>query len=202
MRQIVRSALLGLACVASAAAAAGAQAKVGYVNTQAALAQSPARSAAETEFNRRMAPLNAEMQKMDSTWKSMLATFSRDSAAPTTRRESRAQEMQQRQQQYQARMQQIDDSATALRARLMQPIMQQLEKALEEVRREGGYAMIFDVAQGSPIVAADTTLDVTARLIAKLKAGPAAASGTPARPAPGPVAAPAGVTSRPPAPRR
>jgi hypothetical protein len=117
--------------------------------------------------------------------------------------------MQQRQQQYQTRMQAIEDTATALRQRLMQPIVQQMERALEEVRREGGYAMLFDIGQGATIVAADTTLDVTPRVIAKMKAGGPAASTaaparptTPARPAPGPVAAPAGVSTRPPATQR
>ena len=47
-----------------------------------------------------MAPLNAEMQKMDSTWKSMLASFARDSASPTAQRETRAAEMQRQQQQF------------------------------------------------------------------------------------------------------
>jgi outer membrane protein len=200
MRLSVRSVITGLALSAAAAGVAGAQAKIGYVNTQAVLADAPARASAESEFNRRMAPLNAELQRMDSTWKNMLASFARDSAAPTTQREQRAAQMQQTQQQYQTRMAAIEDTATALRQRLMQPLMQQLERVLEEVRREGGYAMLFDVGQGALIVAADTTLDVTPRVIAKMKAGaPAAPAATPR---PGPVAAPAGVSTRPPTTRR
>jgi outer membrane protein len=204
MRHVVRSVITGLAVTAAFAGAAGAQAKLGYVNTQTVMSQAPTRAAAESEFNRRMAPLNAEMQKMDSTWKSMLASFARDSASPTAQRETRAAEMQRQQQQFQTRMQAIEDTAAALRQRLMQPIVQQMERALEEVRREGGYSMLFDVGQGAMIVAADTTLDVTPRVIAKMKAaGPAAAAPTaPARPAQGPVAAPAGVGTRPPATRR
>jgi len=204
MRHVVRSVITGLAVTAAFAGAAGAQAKLGYVNTQTVMSQAPTRAAAESEFNRRMAPLNAEVQKMDSTWKSMLASFARDSASPTTQRETRAAEMQRQQQQFQTRMQAIEDTAAALRQRLMQPIVQQMERALEEVRREGGYSMLFDVGQGAMIVAADTTLDVTPRVIAKMKtAGPAAAAPTaPARPAQGPVAAPAGVGTRPPATRR
>ena len=204
MRQVTRNILVALSAVVVAAGTAGAQAKIGYVNTQAVIAQTPGRATAEAEFNKRFAPLNSEAQKMDSTWKAMLATFARDSTLQPAQREAKAQELQQRQTQYQSRMQAIEDSAAALRQRLMQPIMQQLEKALEDVRQEGGYALIFDVGQQgvSPIVAADTTLDITARVIAKIKTMPAAPMSTSpsaARPQPtGPVAAPAGATTRPP----
>ncbi|HEU4631150.1 MAG TPA: OmpH family outer membrane protein [Gemmatimonadaceae bacterium] len=212
MRQVTRSMLVALATVVAAAGAtgtAGAQGKIGYVNTQAVIAQTPARATAEAEFNKRFAPLNAEAQKMDSTWKSMLAAFARDTTLQPSQREAKAQQLQQQQTQFQTRMQAIEDSAAALRQRLMQPIMQQLEKALEDVRKEGGYAIIFDVGQqgAAPIVAADTTLDVTARVIAKMKSMPAPASGTASAPsaarpqATGPVAAPAGATTRPPSRR-
>ncbi len=206
MRQVLGSALFGFVVLAATAGDVSAQAKLGYVNTQAVIASSPARATAETEFNRRMAPLNAEVQKMDSTLKAQFAAFTRDTTSPMPQREAKAQEIQQQQQQFQQRVAAIEDTAAALRQRLMQPLMQQIETALEAVRQEGGYAMIFDVGQGSAIVAADTTLDVTARVIAKVQAMPAptpAASAAPRPAAPSPVAPrPAGVSSRPPSPRR
>ena len=138
---------------------------------------------------------------MDSTLKAMFASFTRDTTTPVAQRETKAQEIQQRQQQYQQRMAAIEDTAAAMRQRLMQPIMQQLETALEAVRKEGGYAMLFDVGQGASIVAADTTLDVTQRVIDKLKSMPAPAVGAATPPA-NPVAPrPAGVGSRPPSRR-
>jgi outer membrane protein len=209
MRQVVRSALVGLTLLVGAAGAAQAQ-RVAYVNTQAVLQYTPARESAEAEFNRRMAPLQAEMARMDSTWRTMLTTFQRDSMSATPQRETAAQQLQQRQQQFQQRMQQIEDSAGTLRASLMQPIMQRLERALEDARREGNFALIFDVAQGANIVAADTTLDVTRTVITKMGGTPPAAGtrptaaapgAAPAAPAAGPVAAPAGVTRRPPSRR-
>ena len=201
MRHVLGSALLGLVAIAATAGDVSAQAKLGYVNTQAVIASSPGRTTAETEFNRRMAPLNAEVQKMDSTLKAQFAAFTRDTTSPMPQREAKAQEIQAQQQQFQQRVAAIEDTAAALRQRLMQPIMQQLETALEAVRKEGGYAMLFDVGQGASIVAADTTLDVTQRVIDKLKAMPAPTPTTSA--APSSVAPrPAGVGSRPPSPRR
>lgn len=198
MRSFVRSVVVGAAFLAGSAVVAGAQGRIGYVNTQSVLAQTPARTTAETEFNRRMAPMTAEAQRMDSTLKAMFATFTQDTTSPMDQREARAAEIQQRQQQFQQRMEQIEDSAQSLRAQLMQPIMSQLERALEDVRREEGYAMIFDVGPGTMLVAADTTLDVTPAVIAKMRT--ATATAAPARPA-GPVAAPAGAGRRPPTQR-
>lgn len=201
MRHVLGSVLLGLVAIAATAGDVSAQAKLGYVNTQAVIASSPGRTTAETEFNRRMAPLNAEVQKMDSTLKAMFAAFTRDTTSPMPQREAKAQEIQSQQQAFQQRVAAIEDTAAALRQRLMQPIMQQLETALEAVRKEGGYAMLFDVGQGASIVAADTTLDVTQRVIDKIKTMPAPAPATGA--ASSTVAPrPAGVGSRPPSPRR
>lgn len=204
MRQVLGSALIGLVALAASAGDVLAQTKLGYVNTQAVLASAPGRTTAETEFNRRMAPLNAEVQKMDSTLKASFAAFTRDTTSPMPQREARAQAIQTQQQQFQQRVAAIEDTATALRQRLMQPIMKQLETALEAVRQEGGYSMLFDVGQGAAIVAADTTLDVTQRVIEKVKAMPAPAPATGAAPAAAPSTVaprPAGVSSRPPSRR-
>lgn len=201
MRQVLGSALFGLVALAGAAGDVSAQVKLGYVNTPAVIAAAPGRTTAEAEFNRRMAPLNAEVQKMDSTLKASFAAFTRDTTSPMPQREAKAQEIQSQQQQFQQRVAAIEDTAAALRQRLMQPIMQQLETALEAVRKEGGYSMLFDVGQGgSTIVAADTTLDVTQQVIAKIKAMPAPAPATTAAPA-AVAPRPAGVSSRPPSRR-
>ena len=193
MRHLLRLSVIAASALVLAAVPAAAQGKIGYVNTQAVLAQTPAMAAAQAEFNKRVEPYNAEAQRMDSTLKAMVASLSRD----TVRRESRTREIQDRQQQYEARMQAIQDTVQGYRERLIGPLMDQLEKSLDQVRKENGFAMILDVAQGSVIVSADTTLDVTGKVVAKMKNVP---SPTAAGRATGPVAAPAGVTSRPKSP--
>lgn len=190
MYRILRHFVLGLVGVALSAAPALAQGKIGYVNTQAVLAQTPAMAAAQAEFNKRIEPFNAEAQKMDSTLKAMVADLTNDAAG----REAKTRTFQERQAQYESRMQAIEDTVQGFRERLIGPIMEQLQKSLDDVRSEGGYSIIIDVAQGSVIVSADTTLDVTEKVIAKMKnmTTPTAA----AAPS-GPVATPAGVGARP-----
>lgn len=197
MRQILRSTFVASAVVALAAAPAAAQGKIGYVNSQSVLSQTPAMAAAQTEFNQRVAPFNAEAQRMDSTFKAMVAAASSETGAA---REARARELQDQQATFERRLAALEDTVQSYRQRLIGPIMQHLEKSLDDVRREGGYSIIFDVANGSPIVSADTTLDVTQSVIAKMRTLPAPTAG--AAPVNGPVAAPAGVTRRPPSPKR
>ena len=76
----------------------------------------------------------------------------------------------------------------------MQPIMDNVRKALDDLRVEGGYSFIFDVANSSFIVAADKNLDVTEQVIAKLRTMTKADATPPA----GPTTRPAGVQARPP----
>jgi hypothetical protein len=74
----------------------------------------------------------------------------------------------------------------------VQPILDKIKQAIEEVRVEGGYAMIFNADQGSPIVAVDKNLNVTDRVMTKLRGGAPAAAARPAAPSTAP--APSGVT--------
>jgi outer membrane protein len=195
MRQILRSTLVVTAAVALASAPAAAQGKVGYVNSQSVLSQTPAMAAAQAEFNQRVAPFNAEAQKMDSTFKAMVAAASSTSGAA---RDARAKELQSQQATFERRLAALEDTVQSYRQRLIGPIMQHLERSLEDVRKEGGYSIIFDIANGSPIVSADSTLDVTQRVIAKMRAMPTPTAGAAQAAPAGPVAAPAGATRRPP----
>ena len=81
MRHLLRLSVITAGVLALATAPVAAQGKVGYVNTQAVLAQTPAMAAAQAEFNKRVEPYNAEAQRMDSTLKAMVASFTRDTLA-------------------------------------------------------------------------------------------------------------------------
>jgi Skp family chaperone for outer membrane proteins len=47
--------------------------------------------------------------------------------------------------------------------------MDRVEQVIETIRKEGGYAIIFDVAS-SAMISADSTLDLTTQVITRLKA--------------------------------
>jgi Skp family chaperone for outer membrane proteins len=79
----------------------------------------------------------------------------------------------------------------ARQAQLVKPIMERVQSVIETIRTEEGYSMIFDVgSQVSVVVAADKKLDLTDRVLARLKSqGP-----PPKAPASGTVPQPVGVT--------
>jgi hypothetical protein len=78
--------------------------------------------------------------------------------------------------------------------------METVRKVLEDIRAEDGYALILSSEPGSsPILAADKNLDITERVVARLRTVAAAkpAVTAPAQPKPAvgaPASAPSGVT--------
>ncbi len=77
------------------------------------------------------------------------------------------------------------------------PVTEAVKKVLEDIRIEDGYAMIFANDPGqSAIVSADKNLDITDRVVARLRTVAATTKNQPKTPA-----TPAGVTRKPPAPR-
>jgi outer membrane protein len=201
---VIRGALL-VALVPVVAAAQGAGQKMAYVNTQAVLGSAPGRAEAEAAFEKEMTGLRAQVQKLSDSLNALQEAYAKEevSLSPAAK-ETKLKTLREKQADYQERVQKLNDQASQKEAELMQPIMELVRRSLDEVRAEGGYAFIFDVSQGQFIVAADKNLDVTDRVLAKLRlaaprAAPKAAAPAAKPPATaGPAAAPAGVTKRPP----
>lgn len=195
MRGLIRAALLalivGAASAGSLSAQAGAAPKIGFINSAAILAEAPGRAEAENKFKSEVAAYQAQLQRMSDSLQTMAATFDKEaSKLDSATRVSRARVIQDREAAYQSRARSLDSTMQTRQAELIRPIMENLQKVIEQVRAEDGYAMIFDVAsQTSVIVAADKSLDITQKVLAKVKAAPAP------KPATGLSPQPAGVTS-------
>jgi outer membrane protein len=197
MRGLIRAGVLALIVGAASASSSSAQAaatpKFGFINSAAILAEAPGRAEAENRFKTEVAAYQAQLQRMSDSLQTMAATF--DKEAPkldSATRVSRAKVIQDRETAYQTRAHDLDQQMQNRQAELIRPIMENLQKVIEQVRAEDGYAMIFDVAsQTSVIVAADKSLDITPKVLARVKAAPA-----PKPTATGAVTPqPAGVTS-------
>jgi outer membrane protein len=176
-----------LTAVAGGTAAAQAAPKFGYVNSAAILAQAPGRAEAEAQFNNEVKAYQAQLQRMSDSLQLLAANF--DKEAPkldSATRETRAKSIRTKETDYQTRARQLDEQMQNRQAELVRPIMEQLQKIIEAVRAEDNYAMIFDVgSQTSIIVAADKNLDITQKVLARVKA------------APKPVATPSTTTPKP-----
>lgn len=68
-----------------------------------------------------------------------------------------------------------EGQASQRQAELMQPIIERVNRAIEEVRRDEGYALIFDLNDGA-LVAGDPALNITDRVIERMRSTTAAPS--------------------------
>ena len=209
MRAFLRATPLALALTVVLGAAAGAQGpapavpKIAYINSQQVLAQAPGRAEAEAQFEREMNGYRQAVQRMGDSLNTMIAEYNRQevSLSPAAK-ETRQKAIREKEDQYQKKTAELQQQAQRRQVELVQPIMEHINKIIGELRAQEGYSMIFDAGStAGVVVAADTTLNITNKVIARLKAVGApkpvsARPASPAKPAGAPVNAPAGV-SRP-----
>jgi outer membrane protein len=200
MRVLFRAASVALSTSLIFVGIAGAQAtqappspaKIGYINSAQLLQQAPGRAEAEAQFDREVGVYRQQIQRMDDSLKTMMTTFDRDAPKlDSTTRETRRTAIGQKEVEYQQRARGLDSTMQARQAQLVKPIMERVQAVIETIRAEDNYSVILDVgAQVSVVVAADKRLDLTDRVLARLKS-----QGVPAAPpVSGAVPQPAGVT--------
>lgn len=207
MRSILRAVLVvaGLTVAGTAQAQqAAAPARIAYVNPQALFQFAPGRAQAESTFRKETEGYRAELTKLGESLQAMLTDYQKNESKLTAaQKEQRQRAMAAKEDSLRARQQELEQQAAERQNELMAPIMESVRKVLEDIRAEDGYAMILSSEPGaSPILAADKNLDITERVVARLRTMSASRPSTaPAqqRPPGAPANAPAGVTrTRPP----
>ena len=198
MKLTRRATNLALVLTAASAAPVMAQQKIAYVDSKVILSRAPGRQAAEDTFNKEMDASRAQVQKMGDSLQTMIADYQKVQATLAANvREQREAAIRKKQEDYQTRAGALDQQMQQRQVELVKPIMDQIRKVLDEIRQEDGYAFILDAgADGGGIVAADRNLDITEKVISRLKPVPLTAGA--AKPdASKPAAAPVGPRSTP-----
>ena len=204
----VRASLVALAVLAAAPAAASAQARIAYIDSRVLLSQAPGRAEAETALQKELSGFDAQVKRMGDSLNTLIANYTRQEVTLSpAAKETRQKAIRDREASYQQRADALREQAQQRQAELLGPIMERVNRAIADERAAGGYAFIFDVgSQGNSIVAADTALNLTDRVLTRLRSTASAtpSSATPAQqtpPAGAPVSAPAGI-SKPKPPTR
>jgi len=182
MKRILSAGVLGAvaALVLGAAPAAAQGIKIGFVNSARILNESRGVQAANQTFQGEMARLRAPLDSMEQRLNAANTAFQQQQATLTpAAREQRQNELQQQYQAYQQRGQQLQEQAQQRQQQLIAPVMQQINQAIEALRREGAFTMIVDSSQGG-IVTVDPALDLTDRVLQRL--GGAAPAAPPSAP--------------------
>ncbi len=149
MRRVVTlCAWIGFLAVAPAATQARAQAqpglKIAFISSQQILEQTPGYAAAESTFKKEYQGFQDEAQKLKQQFDSAVQTFQRSS--------------------------ELQDKSQQRQRELIQPIQARVNAVIQGLRAEGNYALIFDAdSPTSNIVAADPSLDITPKVIERLK---------------------------------
>lgn len=199
MNKLVRAGVVALAAFAVVPVAAQAQQgtlKFAYIDSRAILAQAPGRAEAEAQFQKEMQTYQAQVQKMGDSLNTMMAAYTKSelTLSPSAK-EARQKTIRDKEAAYQERVQGLQEQAQQRQGELMGPIMQLINTAISDIRAQDGYSFIFDVgAQGGVVVAADTTLNITDKVLARLRTLSARpASSVPVPNAGAPMTTPAGI---------
>lgn len=196
---------LAAALVTVAVAPLAAQ-KIGYVDSRKILQEMPGRVQVENRMRVNLEVLSGRQKVMVDSLNAMMAAFERDSATlGQSDKVQRFTAMQLYDARYRDTLQALEEEAQAQQAEAMQPLFDQIRVALEDLRQAEGYAMIFDIGnQANAIVAMDRNLDLSDKVLVRVRAAatarpatppatPPAATTPPATRPPGPVSQPAGA---------
>ncbi len=141
--------------------------KIVYVNTQALLDVAPGRAAAESTYKKESTAWGDELSKMSDDIQSMISDYQK--AEPTltdAAKQMRQKAIQTKQQAFAQRQNALNQQAQQRQSELMAPVMQAVKDMLDKVREENGYALILD---SQAVVSEDKNLDITDKVIARLK---------------------------------
>jgi len=167
-------ALMGLLLVSAAEAQTAV--RIGYIDSQAILDQDPSAQAAQQQFEASMATYQAEVRQMGEDLQRLIDQYEQQQAMLSEEaKANREEEIRLRQTEYQQRISELEQQAGVRQAELVEPVMERITAVIEEIRAEGNYSMIFDVAaQG--IISADPALDLTPEVVRRLQAAATASN--------------------------
>ena len=169
MKRVLSFALSGVLLLGAASMAEAQTVRIGYIDSQAILAEAPGSREAQTEFDREMDRYRGEMQRLGEELERLITQYQQQERNLTPEaREARQMEIQRKEMEYQMRMEEIDQEAAVKRQELVEPILERMSQAIDAIREEGNYAVIFDTASRA-IVSADPSLDLTDEVLRRLQ---------------------------------
>jgi outer membrane protein len=174
MKIVVRSvvALAALALVAAPAMAQ--QGSMVFLDSERLRAEAPglqqARQQMQQEMGRIEAEADAALGPMQEELQRLIQEFQQQQAMMTPeRRQQRQQDLAERQQRMQERGATFEQQAITKQNEILGPALERINRVIDQLREERGYAFILDVAAGG-VIAADPRLDVTEEVLRRLRA--------------------------------
>lgn len=163
--------LLGAGVAQEVRAQATGGARVAFVNARAILQTMPGYTQAESTFVRELESGRSELARLQAGFDSAVAEYEQQQAMLTpTNRQTRRRELENRNQQLLQRNEEFQTRMARRERELLEPMQERLTAVIEGMRAEGNYAMIIDLgAQNTGIVTYDRALDITQRVVERLR---------------------------------
>jgi outer membrane protein len=205
MQHSIKLALLGALVFPAAAALAQAPAasqapKFAYVDSRSILQRAPGSAAIQAQISKERTDAQASVSKMQDSLRAMYDAYLKEQPTLTAaQKEQREKALQTKNTEFDQKVSAMDQEMQKRQYDLIQPMMTQIREVLDAIRNEEHYTFIFDVGNDPGlIVAADKNLDITDRVLARLKPVTVNISRSDSTKAPGATKpAPAGVTKPP-----
>jgi len=165
--------VIGLVAVPAVAAHAQQGMRVAYVVGQNILNQTPGYSTADSIWQVEVEGFRRDLAQLQSKLDSAAAKFAEQSVMlSSTNRAAEQKKLEAQQNDLDQKQSDLQQRAITRQQELLKPIQDRINAVIEGIRAEGNYAMIFDVsAQGNGILAADKSLDLTQKVVDRLKGG-------------------------------
>jgi outer membrane protein len=168
-------AVAGLLVVSAPLSAQSAN-KIGYIDTRRVIQEAPGAAEARSTLEREMQALQTQLNAMEDSLKAMFTEYQqRQQMMSADAKRTREQELTAKNQAMQQRASEMQQHAQRRQQEVMQPIMTKVEQIIDDVRKAEGYAIVFD-RSSEAIVSADPALDLTQKVIDRLKAAPSTAT--------------------------
>jgi outer membrane protein len=177
-----RLVLVSLAAVAAFAAAptallsqgtqsASAPIKLAFISSQEILQQTPGYAAAESTYRKELQASQTEYQKLQTQLDSAQQVFEQQSfVLSPVARAAKQKDLQAMGQRVDQRSQELQERLRAREQELLGPLRTRINSVIQGIRAEMNYSVIFDAdAAGGFIAAADPGLNITARVLQRLK---------------------------------
>lgn len=173
-RVVIAWACVGLVAAAPVALRAQAQGtlKIAFVHSQQILERTPGYATAESTLSKEGQGLRDTLQRMQVQWDSAMQAFERQSIALSqAAKQAKQKDLQGMQQRLQQRQSELQTRFQQREQELLQPIQARVIGIVQGIRAEANYALVFDMdGQSSNVfLAVDPSLDVTAKVIERLK---------------------------------
>lgn len=175
----ILSALLLLVALPVVVAAQDTSLKIAYVDSEQIIKQAPGYAEANAEFNRTAGVWQDSLEQKRTRLQGLYDEYKKQEVILSPEKKS---ERQDEILQLEGEIQQYfqvkfgpEGEARTRQTELMQPIIERVNRVIDQAREDLGYALIFDLNDGA-LVAGDPALNITDEVIRRLQAArPAAA---------------------------